>query len=360
MKPLTVLLCFFCVFCDRIGESYGDDLAGFWQPNVVNKTGVQPHENSSKDIVFADHPKAVSLSPDQPPKQDPASSQQPAQSQTSPASPESLPVNATSRDDIYKKYGSPTADMPIKAIKDAPPPLQALFECVHIGDDQCAFEYAQQVARWDHRVQDTVSKVTEYRLIGQEAEGYRPSLDTDAAEDAVSPERLKVAKFLKEARARLASKKTDLGKVLGGETAVDEGTELSARGRMTDKPAGAVPVDPEGKVTVLVFFKETGDGTKELNESVKPLKKLIRPDGSVKILGLTSHSYSKTGLRRVSAETSFPFPLLSGEALSKELLITRYPTFFFVAPTSKATYRLEGERGAEEIEKVVRLMQGGK
>ena len=66
------------------------------------------------------------------------------------------------------------------------------------------------------------------------------------------------------------------------------------------------------------------------------------------------------GLKKVAAATSFPFPILNGEALALDLRIHRYPTFVFVAPTTKERYRLDGLRTPEEIEKVIRLMKGGR
>jgi hypothetical protein len=109
-----------------------------------------------------------------------------------------------------------------------------------------------------------------------------------------------------------------------------------------------------------VFFDERIYPGKELNEALAPLKNLITKDNRLKILGLTAKSYSPTGLKRVGATSDFPFPIMNGEALSKDLLISRYPTFIFVAPSIKQQYRLEGLRSREEIEKVIRLMSGGK
>jgi hypothetical protein len=360
MRARKVVICLFHILiAPCMGVAHADNLSGFWQTGVVNNPAERPQANSSKDIVFADRPKAVVIAEQQPPE---AAAQPQPPANTQPQSPVQ-PVSAqapAARDEIYKKYGPPTVDLPVRAIKDAPTALQALFECVHIGDTQCSIEYAEQMARFQDQMRETVSKVTEYQLLGQEAAGIRRPPSDAEEEGEVSPERLAVAKYLEEAQKRIASKKLT-GKAPTDGEGINEESDVKSKDQLFQpKPTGPVPVDPEGKATLLVFFKEGPEALTQLNDAVKPLKSLLKPDGSVKILGLTNRTYSKTGLRRVSAQTSFPFSLVNGEALSKELLITKYPTFVFVAPTSKETYRLEGLRDAGEIEKVIRLMQGGK
>jgi hypothetical protein len=71
-------------------------------------------------------------------------------------------------------------------------------------------------------------------------------------------------------------------------------------------------------------------------------------------------SYALPGLKRVGEITSFPFPLVNGEALGPELRIQRYPTFVFLAVTSKQTYHLEGAQGPDEIERIVNVVKGFK
>jgi hypothetical protein len=210
-------------------------------------------------------------------------------------------------------------------------------------------------------VQDTVAKVTEWRLIGQEALGIRETPDPNSP---MSPERAKALKLLDAAKKRLSERTFDVEKALEGELPATEDEILAARAEreklLNQTPTEPIPVDPQGKVKLLVFLDEIAYPGKKLNESLEPLKKLLTTNPNLQIFGLTSKTYSKIGLKRVSATTSFPFPLLNGEALSRDLLITRYPTFIFVAPTTKQQYRLEGLRDTEEIEKVIRVMMGGK
>jgi hypothetical protein len=336
-----------------------------WQPNIATNFDLKPKANSSKEISFADKPLGLPNPEEegatQVASQQPAEKTNPVEQATPAAEPTLEAGKLKTREEIYKKFGSPTDEVPVKAIKDAPAPHQALFECVRIKDEKCAVEFAVQAAKFDRQVQETVAKVTEMRLMGQEVLGMRES-PQDVGEP-MSPERAKALKYLEEAKKQLAESPLDVNKMLGDETGESEDlAEKSIYHReklLNQTPKTPVPLDPQGKAHLLVFFDERIYPGKDLNESLKPLKKLATADKNLKILGLTAKSYSPVGLKRVGATTEFPFPLMNGEALSKDLLISRYPTFIFVAPTIKQQYRLEGLRSAEEIEKVIRLMMGG-
>jgi thioredoxin-related protein len=121
-----------------------------------------------------------------------------------------------------------------------------------------------------------------------------------------------------------------------------------------------IPVDPEGKVKLLIFLDERVPESKQLVESITPLRNQLKGNPDVSVVGLTKRTYSAAGLKLRGAELSFPFPLLSGEALALELRIQSYPTFVFVAATSKQTYRIEGIPSLQEIERTVKVMRGGR
>jgi hypothetical protein len=108
----------------------------------------------------------------------------------------------------------------------------------------------------------------------------------------------------------------------------------------------------------LIFFDEKQPDAKQIAESLKPLRETIANLNNVTAIGLTKRTYSLYGLKVRGAELSFPFPLLSGEALALELRIQRYPTIVFVAATTKRTYRIEGVPSVQEIERVLRVMRG--
>ena len=152
-------------------------------------------------------------------------------------------------------------------------------------------------------------------------------------------------------------KKIDIEQTLKGQ----EGAQVEAglaKLQAEAALAAEVPVDPEGKVKVLVFFNEQDASLKEVVKSLEPLKETLKANPKVSAIGLTRRSYALPGLKKIGATSSFPFPLLNGEALAQELRIQSYPTVVFLAVTSKQTYRLEGLQKAEEIERVVKLMQG--
>ncbi len=61
---------------------------------------------------------------------------------------------------IVMQYGSPLEDLPVKAVKDAPKPVQAIYECLQNHEDELAFQYAKQYARYLSDIQESSTRVT--------------------------------------------------------------------------------------------------------------------------------------------------------------------------------------------------------
>lgn len=62
----------------------------------------------------------------------------------------------------------------------------------------------------------------------------------------------------------------------------------------------------------------------------------------------------------VRRQYKLKLPLRLGEALATEMKISSLPATVFVADTHRDTYMLKGSADSEEMEKVVRLMKGGR
>jgi hypothetical protein len=349
-----------------------DDLRGFWSKDSVIQYESPARENSSSNIQFGNHPrfadqmKQASLAkqraeakgqqhqtsePDeqfqQPPAAVPVSQpdQQPAQAQDTPLT----------REQIIAKYGPPEKQRYIKAQKEAPPEMQALIDALNSGDKELAWGYAVAMARRTEQLQDVVGKATQIQLLAMEALGMRPEAKIDEENQQVSPERAAFRALMEKTKQERLSKKLNVDNALKAESADPSDTWTTGQGAQ----AQPVPVDPAGKVKLLVFFNESDPETTEMVESLKTLRNKVPSDAQFSVFGLTKRTYAPAGLKKLGANTGFPYPLLNGEALSQDLQIVTYPTYVFVALTSKQTYRLEGKRTADEVEKVVRLMKGG-
>ena len=346
-------------------QAASDPLTGFWRKGDATNWGSNVKENSSSAIKYRDYPIGVDKA-----KQDLKSATQQAAEPQNPqnsaakqdfvqaaAAAQAQPETPLTREQIVAKYGSPDQSTPIRAQKDSPTEMQGLFAALNSGDKELAWQYSLALARRNTEMQSLVSKATDYQMLAFESLGMREQQDIDAERDQINPNRLELQQLMAKTREAELKKKIDIEQTLKGQ----EGAQVEAglaKLQAEAALAAEVPVDPEGKVKVLVFFNEQDASLKEVVKSLEPLKETLKADPKVSVIGLTRGSYALPGLKKIGATSSFPFPLLNGEALAQELRIQSYPTVVFLAVTSKQTYRLEGLQKAEEIERVVKLMQG--
>lgn len=344
-------------------KAFGDQ-KGFWQKGAATdwKTSVQ--SNSSNEIVYRDYP----LTTDevklriQKEAEEAVKSAQNALDATKAENAETTETASKTpltREQIIAKYGSPSEPLPIRAKKDAAPEMQALFEALQSGDKELAWQYSVALAERKNRMDSVLSKATEYQLLALEATGQRTSMEVKPEAGAMGSTRLELRDLIDKTKAERMRQNIQLEQqlmVAGASTEGDNWT--TARGAAPQKLTPQIPVDPAGKVKVLIFFDERDLNVKKFAKSLKPLQEKFKGDPNVSFFGLTMRSYAVPGLKRVGEITSFPFPLVNGEALAPELRIQRYPTVVFLAVTSKETYYLEGAQGPGEIERIVNVVKG--
>jgi len=333
---------------------------GFWKKGAATDWKSPVHDNSSHEIIYRDYPLAVDstkLRLEEEAKKTVENAQKTIDSQkASPADPADEKQTAPlTREEIVAKYGAPSEPHPIKAQKDSPPEMQALFAALNSGDKELAWQYSVALAERNARMQQMVSKVSDLQLLAFEATGQRPAENLNPESDEVGATRLEYGDLMERTKLELLKKKFEADKLLNAQEAEQGGVA-----RLLQPPAAPsrIPVDPAGKVKLLIFFDENDSKVAEFSKSLKPLEEKFKSDANVSVVGLTIRSYALPGLKKVASRTSFPFGLVNGEALAPELRIQRYPTFVFLAVTSKETYHLEGMRGADEIEKVLNVMKG--
>ncbi len=344
-------------------KAFGDQ-KGFWQKGAATdwKTSVQ--SNSSNEIVYRDYP----LTTDevklriQKEAEEAVKSAQNALDATkaeNAETPESASKTPLTREQIIAKYGSPSEPLPIRAKKDSEPEMKALFEALQSGDKELAWQYSVALAERNNRIKSVVSKATEYQLLALEATGQRPSMEVKPEAGEMGSTRLELRDLIDKTKAERMRQNVNLDQQLMAAGATADGDNWSTTAAATpQKLAPQIPVDPAGKVKVLIFFDERDLNVKKFAKSLKPLQEKFKGDPNVSFFGLTMRSYAVPGLKRVGEITSFPFPLVNGEALAPELRIQRYPTVVFLAVTSKETYYLEGAQGPGEIERIVNVVKG--
>ena len=353
------------------------DLRGFWNRDDARDwtRAVQP--NSSRGVVYGDYPMmldqvkedakaeearraaeaklpVVKPAGDNPEK--PVNSHENMQnSESSHPKAASTPL---SREQILAKYGSPEDAQIIRAQKDSPPAMQGLFEALNSNDKELAFKYAMALARRQGEMQKVVSKATDYQILAMEALGIRPAAPLPDDGEPMDLAMAEVRDYYEQARQE------ELKKGAGSIDLNLEGQEQEANAQQAARQAAAaqsiIPIDPEGNVKILIFLDEKAADSAKIAESLKPIRAKHQGDPKISVFGLTKRTYSLSGLKKYAAELSFPFPLVSGEALAIDMRIKGYPTTVFVAATTKETYRVDGVPSVEEIERTVRVMRGGR
>jgi hypothetical protein len=341
----------------------GQDLRGFWNRDDAKAWDKPVRPNSSKAVVYHDYPQLIDRL-----KEDdqavaarkaaeskiPEIPQNPAESAKQPP----IPAASTplSRDQILAKYGAPEEAQIIRAQKDAPPAMQGLFEALNSNDKELAFRYAVALARRQAEMQKVVSKATDYQMLAMEALGIReaPPLPDDG--EPLDPIRAEVQEYIEQTRQ--AELKNGAKAALPDDLEQTQADPQAATVNRAGRPQADIPVDPQGNVKVLIFLDEKAPDAAKLAERLKEVRAKYQGDPKFTLFGLTKRTYSLSSLKKFGAEISFPFPLLSGEALSIDLRIKGYPTTVFVAATTKETYRVDGVPTAEEIQRVVGVMRG--
>jgi len=363
MRRLLTSLAFVLALAPALLAAQGatEEYKGFWNRNDATNFNGRVTPNSSESFAYKNHPatadraKEAALRRNVPAvaPQKTEDLEQLVQSDTSAdrSPPASTPLN---REQIVAKYGAPDQPQLIRAQKDAPPAMQGLFEALNSNDKELAWQYALSLARRQVDMQTTVSKATDYQLLAMEALGLRPPSSEDQANNPINPTRAELDGLIRQTQAEELRRRVNIDAALAAEQAY--GTENSPlHGALSN-----IPVDPEGKIKLLIFFDEKDAVSASLAESIKPLREKFKGDTNFSVMGLTKRTYTAQGLKLRGAELSFPFPLVNGEALALDLRIRSYPSFVFLAMTSKETYRVEGIPSMSEIEKTVRAMRGGK
>jgi len=347
----TFLVLIVSLLAGSVAHADNVELRGFWQKGVAGDMSSTSRGNSSATFDYERKPAQKADGVPVAPVNQVAQPNPPVVASSAEA--------PLSRDSIISQFGSPTSPRVIKAEQNAPDEFKGLLAALNIGDKELAFQYARAFAMRSARLAELVSKATEYQMIASEAEGLRPEVVEDPEEGPISSERQELAAYYKQAKEdRLRRlQETSADKVNGiGQPVAEEAAQPST---VSNMGPGAIPVDEKGRVKLLVFINEKIPDS-ELNQTLSNLKEKFKADPLIELIGLTRETYAPTALKKVGATINVPIPILNGEAVGQELQIEQYPTFLFVAPTSKKTYRLDGSRSEAELEKVVRLMKGGR
>ena len=142
-------------------QATNDEQKGFWQKGVATDWKTPAQGNSSNEIVYRDYPATVDEIKARVQKEaeeavKAAQSTLDASRAENAATTDNQQKTPLTRDQIVAKYGSPSEPLPIRAQKDSPPEMQALFEALNSGDKELAWQYSVALAERNNRIKSVV------------------------------------------------------------------------------------------------------------------------------------------------------------------------------------------------------------
>jgi hypothetical protein len=289
----------------------------------------------------------------------------------------------TDKESILKTYGDPSKPYPVAATNDAPAPFKGLMAALNAGDDELAFKYALQYAKYQDEVRQQSNRAVAFLGQAKRKEGYLPEgswpdseeykqysylqdLDLENSKSEVknkSNNKLDNKDIIEKANNLIEQIKNssndlfeDKKKVAKKNLQVWEESERSSAYSMYK---GRLPVSRTGQINLYYFFNEGDNKAKLQIEELNKLAKLHNPEGSLKIAGFIANSASVSLSKSIANKYKSSFPILPGNEISKQFALKKVPVVIFV--TAEGQSHIESELlNNYRIGEIVKIMQGAR
>jgi hypothetical protein len=311
------------------------------------------------------------------------------------------------RDRLANDFGDAAADPTVFADEKAPKPFKAMMIALEAGDDELAFDYARQYARYQRKFHERVDRVMDITQIAMEDEDILPKIDRSEEADYDGTLSLggrgEKKENLKQEEVELASKNeiekniqsassayalsldnktrdilkraemVELGisddeaslKIKEGEKAlaaanreqkiVDEKTE---RRMIRTALSGKVPMDSKGFAAMYFFFRPNDTEAVAVG---KELEKLYRANRENRMLNIVAFSMDRPSgdlVKYIQKKMGITFQIRDGSQLIKRLKVNESPSVVLFAPTDGKAFVVEGVKNALFYDEVSKMMQG--
>lgn len=301
--------------------------------------------------------------------------------------PEEKEQEKSLKDKLTEQYGNPDEEPVIAAQADAPKPFKGLMEALQAGDDDLAYKYARQYARYQNNLQERILKVTNMIEYGMKSEKYIPGPDEE--DDDVYGIRPLYEKDLKE-REREDLKKTSeqaktlvktldpsvqalLDRAAQDEQGEVEGSRLSGAKAEIKKPVeekseralarqkhGGQVIDQNGRVKVYYFFRLADSNAEQMTQHLQELHNSYMNTSGVQVIGMSLDTTTDAQLQIFGSKRKVTYPLKMGGEFAKKIGVTQSPTVVVVAASAGKAIVEEGERSFFYLDEMVKLVRGSK
>lgn len=289
---------------------------------------------------------------------------------------------------IIKVFGDPSKETPILAQDNAPKPFQAMMAALHVGDEELAWKYARQYARYMKDSQKRQDRIVGLTGLAMEGEGMLPKdgWQKDRRYDADR-------RFLKDDEEEL--KKQDEGIVESSvsekarqmiEAAAEEdespladaakrGSELSPREKLEQRAfygseheqralarqdIASVPLDPQGKVDVYYFMSTQSPDSLRMAGEAQRVFETLREDKNARFYAISIDNPDSQTIALFDKVTGTNFPKVPNGELGMELNVTSVPAVVIAAHSTGKAVQERGLRGSHYILEKVRIAKGGR
>ncbi len=281
---------------------------------------------------------------------------QPAQ-QEAPKAPQQF----TSGADVLNAYGDPGKDIPVLAQENAPKPFKAMMAAFEAGDERLAYGYARQWVRYMDHVQQRTSRVIQATEAAQASEKLVSSAVPGAEQlkqSMVNENAHLKANLDPRAQALLAQAEADEEAAKSVSPASEESKEAAMRKELRGKIAGRVPVDPEGRIDIYIFFAPNDPKAKEFAETANKIYQYTLYAEKANFAAFSSARLNADALKRQQEQFGVQFNLMAGDGFAKELQLKSFPAVVFVSPTTGKILRETADKPYLLYEELIKAIQG--
>ncbi|WKZ57209.1 MAG: hypothetical protein QY326_00695 [Bdellovibrionota bacterium] len=288
-----------------------------------------------------------------------------------------IPQVPTSKEAILQQFGDPSQEMPVRAVDNAPLPFKGLIAAVEAGEDDLAFQYAKQYARYMEGVRRASARAVSLTGLAMEKEGYVedggwtgvPQFDEDRAllEKELSKDKQsagaakepigkvttideKIKTLIERAKKETASE----GNLLA--EAEERKNEQLERKAVRLSRQGKIPADPSGKLDVYWFFSPDDPDSQSMAPAIEKLHK--ESNGELMVVGVTLKPMAPQTLKKFSAAYGVTFPLRTASNLAKGLGVAQVPTTAFIGQQSGKAYFEVGALKFHEVDEIAKMARG--
>lgn len=293
--------------------------------------------------------------------------------------------------ELLKKYGDPAENMPILAIENAPRPFKAMMDAKAGGHDELAYQYAKQYARYIRDLKERNMYVVgmigkamqvegmlpenawpnhprfdeQQRLVEKDLEKQAQARQNDPVEevkalDLDDESKEMLLRALKEEGRVEGEKEPGSGEFVAGKARPEELDEMTERAKVRATYKGKVPLAPDGRVDVFVFFRPNAAGSLELLKETQELFKAYQGEQGVNIIGFSFEASAGNDLFKLRTLSRAQFPVRSGVDLAQRLGVRESPTYFLRASDSDEVIRISGSRSFYFLDEIIKTMRGGR